>query len=70
MASVFNKKLTRACKYCRYATCLNFTNEIICKKKGVSAPDACCRHYKYDPLKRQPERIILKSEFTKDDFEI
>ena len=70
MASVFNKKLTKACKYCRFATRLDFTDDIICKKKGISEPDSYCRHYKYDPLKRNPERIILKSEFTKDDFEI
>lgn len=70
MASVFNKKLAHACKYCRYATSLNFTDEVICKKKGISDPNGCCRHYKYDPLKRQPERIILKSDFSKDDFQI
>jgi len=70
MASVFNKKLTKACKYCRYARGLNFTKGIICIKKGISEPDAYCRYYKYDPLKRQPERIILKNDFSKDDFTI
>ncbi len=70
MASVFNKKLTPACKYCRYSVGLNFTEEVICKKRGISEPDGSCRHYKYDPLKRQPDRIELNKDFEKQDFEI
>ena len=70
MASVFNKKLTRPCKYCLYSTELNFTKEVLCKKRGISDSDGCCRHYKYDPLKREPVRQTIDKEYTKEDFEI
>ncbi|MEE0946080.1 MAG: hypothetical protein U0M42_04530 [Acutalibacteraceae bacterium] len=70
MASVFNKKIKPACKYCRFSVGLNFTKEVICKKKGIAEPDSFCRHYKYDPLKRQPDKIKLNGEFSKQDFEI
>lgn len=70
MGSVFNKKLMPACKYCRFSTVLEFTGEVICKKRGISDPDGSCRQYKYDPLKRQPQRINLDGSYTKDEFTI
>lgn len=70
MPTVFNKKIIPACKYCVYSTVLSFGEDILCKKRGFNDKDACCRHYKYDPLKRQPNKITLKNDFSKEDFNI
>ncbi len=70
MPSIFNKKIPPACKYCRYSTKLSFGSEILCKKRGFNDPDGSCRYYKYDALKRQPTRINVKNEYSKEDFEI
>ncbi len=70
MASVFNKKITPACKYCRFSSKLSFGTEILCKKRGFNEPDGYCRSYKYDPLKREPSRIELNNNYKKEDFEI
>lgn len=70
MPSIFNKKIAPACKYCRYSTQLSFGSEVLCVKRGYNEPDGSCRHYKYDALKRQPARIDLNNELSKEDFEI
>ena len=48
--SPFNKKLEKHCEYCVHGTRLQFEDEIICKKHGVTSCDDKCRSYKYDPL--------------------
>ena len=67
---IFNKKITPACKYCQHSVMLSFNNEILCKKRGFNSPDGSCRHYKYDALKREPNRITINSDFNKEAFEI
>lgn len=70
MPSVFNKKITPACKYCRYSTQLSFGSEILCSKRGFNDPDGSCRQYKYDALKRDPSRVYIDNNYSKEDFEI
>lgn len=70
MSSIFNKKITPACKYCRFSTKLSFGSEILCKKRGFNDPDSSCQHYKYDALKRDPSVVHINHEFNKEDFEI
>ena len=54
--SPFNKKLEKRCEYCVYGSTLNFDDQIICKKRGVTDKDDNCHSYKYDPLKRTPSK--------------
>ena len=63
------KKYTKKCSNCFYGRTFKDNSEVICEKKGLVETDSCCRHYKYDPLKRVPERLILP-EYSKEDFEI
>ena len=66
----YNKKLPHRCEYCEYGKSLEGTNEIVCKKRGITLKDDSCRKYKYNPLKRTPEEITLQGNFSAEDFSI
>ncbi len=66
----FNKNLAHRCEYCVHGKSLDALNEIICKKNGVTLRDDCCRHYKYDPLKRNPEKVKVSQNYSPEDFSI
>lgn len=66
----FNKKLNRNCGCCVYGEQSEYSSEIFCRKHGVCDKQDCCRHYKYDVLKREPERIVANTDFSKEDFEL
>ncbi len=68
MKTVFNKDITPACRYCSHGTVLSYSNEIICERRGVTAPSDFCRHYSYDPLKRIPTKPMIKKNYNKKDF--
>lgn len=68
--SVFNKKLPRSCEYCVYGSQLEFDNEILCKKRGVTELRDSCRQYKYDPLKRTPKMPQISENYKPEDFEL
>lgn len=66
----FNKKLQHRCEYCVHGIGILNSNEIICKKKGVTDRQDCCRRYKYDPLKRTPENAKISSNYSAEDFSL
>lgn len=70
MASMFNKELPKACKYCVFGKGSLFSGEILCKKHGVTSVSDYCRHYKYDPLKRVPERVKIADGYKPEDFSL
>ena len=70
MSKIFNKKISPACKYCIHSTPLSFTDDMVCKYKGVTESNSSCRKYKYDPLKRQPSTLVLEKNYSKSDFEL
>lgn len=61
MADIFNKDLPHACSYCVYGRESLFSGEILCSKRGVTSVRDSCRKYKYDPLKRVPERVKIRT---------
>ena len=61
MADIFNKDLPHACSYCVYGRESLFSGEILCSKRGVTSVRDSCRKYKYDPLKRVPERVKISA---------
>lgn len=65
---VFKKDLPKACKYCVYGTISAFNDEIFCKKRGVTELRDFCRSYKYDPIKRAPERQKIADDYKPEDF--
>ncbi len=70
MSDMFNKKLPRSCSYCVHGKRSPMNNEILCKKHGVTELRDSCRHYKYDPLKRVPERIKIADNYKPEDFSL
>lgn len=70
MSSFFNKKLPRSCKYCVYGKCSSFSDEVLCSKYGVTNAYDSCRKYKYDPLRRIPEKVKVADNYSLEDFEL
>lgn len=66
----FNKNLQKSCAYCVYSAKLEMTNETICKKRGVMDERDYCRSYKYDPLKREPQKAKISDNYTEEDFKL
>ncbi len=64
----FNKKLPSYCEYCVYGTKSEFSNEVICIKRGVTDAKDSCRKYKYDPLKREPQKTKISDNYRPEDF--
>lgn len=46
------------CKYCERANTLSDPDVMLCKKRGVVSAGDCCRRFRYDPLKRVPNRTV------------
>lgn len=67
---IFNKKLPKRCEYCIHGTKSQFTNEVLCLKKGIMDANDMCRKYKYDPLKRTPQLQKPFDNYTAEDFKI
>ena len=66
---LFRKKIEKACVYCVHAAKLD-EESCLCAKKGVVAPDARCRKFRYDPLKRKPKQPVELPQFDASDFEL
>jgi hypothetical protein len=70
MALLFNKKLPPSCSYCVYGKQSVFENEIVCAKNGITFMRDSCRKFKYDPLKRTPEKIKISDNYNSEDFKL
>lgn len=70
LGKVFNKKLPHYCEYCVHGNCSEFSNEVLCIKKGITNRKDSCRHYKYDPLKREPIAPKIADNYNPEDFSI
>ncbi|MBR0063381.1 MAG: hypothetical protein IJP67_04375 [Oscillospiraceae bacterium] len=68
---LFNKKIEPSCSYCAHSTQINDT-EAACIKNGVVSLAGQCRHFKYDPLRREPPHpaTIDKSRYSEEDFKL
>ncbi len=69
MKKMFDKAIQKKCEYCIYGSYLSEA-ELICKRKGIVGKDDLCRKYKYDPLKRIPQRPKLADDFSAKDFSL
>ena len=67
-SKAFNKKIPKYCEYCVHGTCSDFLNEVLCFKKGITDRKDSCRHYKYDPLKREPAGAKISDNYSAEDF--
>lgn len=67
---ISKKKYTPQCSNCLYGRSPKDRSVVLCSKKGIVEGSSTCRHYKYDPLKRVPNKVVINSDFSKEDFEI
>ena len=59
------------CACCEFAEITEGSDVVVCRKiGGIMQLHSKCKKYKYDPLKREPKKLIFTTEFTKDDFDI
>lgn len=70
MSKFYNKTISPACKYCVHSNILAYSDDTICKYKGVTESDFSCKNYKYDPLKRIPNLPKSQNNYSKSDFEL
>lgn len=68
---LFRKFIDPRCIYCRRGGSLE-NGEVICPKKGIVSEGFHCRHFVYDPLKRQPPAspVLDLSQLEDEDFEL
>lgn len=43
----------RICAKCEHGTPLFTGDGVLCRRHGLVKPTACCRRFRYDPLKRE-----------------
>lgn len=68
---LFKGKTEPQCAYCEYAEITEGSDVAVCRKiGGIMQLYSKCKKYKYDPLKREPKKVLFSSDFTKGDFEI
>lgn len=70
MKKMFDKTIIKKCGHCLFGTDLGDDGEIICKKRGIVNKNDLCRKYKYDPLKREPQKQIISDNYSPEDFKI
>ena len=58
------------CGYCQFGTSVPDGGTVLCTKKGVSEKDACCKKFRYDPLKRVPRQAPEMPVFSASDFSL
>lgn len=68
MSKIFNKNITPYCLYCKHGKRCEGTEQIVCLKNGVSNLYSSCKHFKYNPLNREPKLRQEQNNFSKDDF--
>ena len=69
---LFRKDITPNCSYCLYG-CIVTETECVCERKGIiTNPRSACRRFRYDPMKRTPERPAALEEktFKAEDFSL
>ena len=52
---LFQKNIEPRCAYCSRGVSVD-ENQVLCRKRGVVAPEGSCRSFRYDPLKRTPTK--------------
>lgn len=68
---LFNKKkYSQRCDSCYYGRLTADSQSVLCVKSGIMKPDHKCKSYRYDPLKRIPEKPINLQKFSAEDFQL
>lgn len=68
--SILSGDISPKCIYCETGVISADGSAVLCTKKGVMQPDSYCKKFRYDPLKRTPDTLKLRSDFSADDFSL
>ena len=49
-------EIEKICRFCERAADIVDDSTVLCSKKGVVSENGSCRSFRYDPLKRVPQR--------------
>ena len=52
-----NSDVAKMCEFCRFASQIKTTEDMLCSHKGVVDKEYSCRKFVYDPLKRVPRKL-------------
>ncbi len=68
---LYREDIERRCEYCRFCRPLG-DGEGVCERRGIISTSGCCRHFRYDPLRRVPERpaVIVPRAHEEEDFSL
>ncbi|MBR5923069.1 MAG: hypothetical protein IKZ59_04665 [Clostridia bacterium] len=67
---MFDKSIKKSCVWCIYGKKSEYSDEVFCKKRGVTSSFDSCRKYKYDPLKRIPDNSGIGGDYSPEDFKL
>ncbi|MDR1927327.1 MAG: hypothetical protein LBQ33_01640 [Oscillospiraceae bacterium] len=62
------KDFPPACEYCRQGKPSPDGSSVLCAEKGVMRKQSHCRRFRYDPLKRRPQRSPFLPEYDPEQF--
>ncbi len=66
----FNVKENKSCSCCVFGEKSPFNQDVFCRKHGVCDKRDCCRHFKYDVLKRNPTQKAPSDNYSPEDFNL
>lgn len=69
-APLFNKNIPHSCAWCKFGKKSEYNDDILCIKKGITSTFDSCRHYKYDALKRTPQKQKPADGYSPEDFKL
>lgn len=67
---LLGKNVRKSCAWCVHGVKSEYSDEVFCIKNGVTLINDYCRKYKYDPLKRIPDRKKIAGKFSAEDFKL
>ena len=61
--------IARMCEFCRFASEIKSTDDMLCNYRGVVDKEYSCRKFVYDPLKRVPRKLpeLMPIDLESDD---
>lgn len=67
---VIGGKIEPKCEYCKFSIAIRDANTLLCHKTGVTEATGRCKKFRYDPLKRKPQKAPSMLQFTDQDFSL
>ncbi len=68
MSALFNKDIPPACKYCSRGKDCPGLSKTLCEREGFVEPEHSCGAFRYDPLRRVPQKPADAPAHTPEEF--